>query len=114
MAAPDSPVIGIDLGTTYSCVGIFRNGHVEIILNDHGNRTTPSCVGFDERQRLIGEAAKNMMAVNPTNTVYGAKRLIGRQLNDPAVRSDLKNFPFNVIDYRGKESIKFQSPRKKI
>ena len=103
MADSDSPVIGIDLGTSYSCVGVFQNGRVEIISNDHGNRTTPSCVVFDESQRLIGEAAKNMMAVNPTNTVYGAKRLIGRQLNDPAVRSDLKNFPFNVTDYKGKE-----------
>lgn len=97
-----SPAIGIDLGTTNSCVGVFRNGLVEIIDNDHGNRTTPSCVVFDENQRLIGEVAKNMMAVNRNNSVCDTKRLIGRRFNDQVVQSDLQNFPFKVINDRGR------------
>ena len=90
--------IGIDLGTTYSCVGIWQNDHVEIIANDQGNRTMPSYVSFTEEERLIGEAAKSIVANNPKNTVFDAKRLIGAQFNDPKVQSDMKHFTYNVID----------------
>ena len=90
--------IGIDLGTTYSCVGIFQNDRVEIIANDQGNRTTPSYVSFTDTERLIGDAAKNIVAVNPSNTVYDAKRMIGRKYDDEALQSDLKHFSYDVID----------------
>lgn len=98
MTKSDGPAVGIDLGTTYSCVGVFQNEKVEIIANDQGNRTTPSFVAFTDTERLLGDAAKNQVAMNPTNTVFDAKRLIGRKFADPEVQSDMKHWSFKVID----------------
>merc|ERR1711865_1042247 len=95
-------VIGIDLGTTYSCVGVYKNGRVEIIPNDQGNRITPSYVAFDGDERFIGDAAKNQAAINPTNTVMDVKRLIGRKFTDDTVQKDMKLLPYDIKDKDGK------------
>ena len=100
--------IGIDLGTTFSCVGVWQNDHVEIIANDQGNRTTPSYVAYTQEERLVGDAAKSQAATNPVNTVFDAKRLIGRKFNDPIVQSEKKLWPFKVIDSEGKPKIQVE------
>ncbi len=118
--------VGIDLGTTYSCVAVwqseflpslegrnklislFLDDRVEIIANDQGNRTTPSYVAFNDSERLIGDAAKNQVAMNPYNTVFDAKRLIGRKFADAEVQADMKHWPFKVIDKGGKPIIQVE------
>ncbi|KAG6448400.1 hypothetical protein O3G_MSEX005481 [Manduca sexta] len=102
------PAVGIDLGTTYSCVGVWQHGNVDIIANDQGNRTTPSYVAFTDSERLIGDAAKNQVALNPSNTIFDAKRLIGRKYNDPKIQQDIKHWPFKVVNDGGKPKIQVE------
>jgi len=107
-------VIGIDLGTTYSCVGVFKNGRVEIIPNDQGNRITPSYVAFTaDGERLIGDAAKNQLTTNPENTIFDAKRLIGREWSEPSVQHDLKFFPFTLVEKNSKPNIQVETSQGK-
>ena len=94
----EEPALGIDLGTTYSCVAVWKNGKVDVIPNESGNRITPSVVCFTNKERLIGDAAKNQIVKNYKNTVYDAKRLIGRLYNDKEVQEDMKLWPFKVKD----------------
>ena len=109
MVATKNVAIGIDLGTTYSCVGVFQHGKVEVLANDQGNRTTPSYVAFTDTERLIGDAAKNQVAMNPVNTVFDAKRLIGRKFEDETVQRDMKLWPFKVVkDSSGKPKLEVE------
>jgi len=99
-------VIGIDLGTTYSCVGVWQNDRVEIIASDSGNRTVPSMVAFTDSERLIGDAAKSAAATYPRSTVFDAKRMIGREFRDPLLQADMKHFPYDVVnDGKGRPKI---------
>ncbi|KAF4521618.1 hypothetical protein B566_EDAN006660 [Ephemera danica] len=111
-----APAIGIDLGTTYSCVGVYQQGKVEIIANDQGNRTTPSYVAFTDTERLVGDAAKNQVAMNPKNSVFDAKRLIGRKYDDPKIQEDMKHWPFTVVNDCGKPKLEvdFKGERKRF
>ena len=107
--------IGIDLGTTYSCVGWWKDSRCDIIANDQGNRTTPSYVAFTESERLIGDGAKNQCSMNPENTVFDAKRLIGRKYDDISLQADIKQFPFKVSNDSNKPiiEVKYKGEDKK-
>jgi heat shock protein 5 len=104
----DEPVIGIDLGTTYSCVGIFKNGRVEIIPNEFGNRITPSFVAFTDEERMVGESAKNQALLDPKRSIYVVKRLIGRKFDDAEVQRDVKWLPYDVISKGGKPYVSIE------
>jgi len=107
-------VIGIDLGTTYSCVGVFKNGRVEIIANDQGNRITPSYVAFmDGGERLVGDAAKNQATINPEKTIFDVKRLIGRKFSDKSVQADKKLVPYEIVSDKDKPVIQVEQDGKK-
>jgi heat shock protein 1/8 len=103
-----SVAIGIDLGTTYSCVGVYQNGKVEIIANEQGNRTTPSYVGFTDVERIIGDGAKSMASMNPTNTIYDVKRLLGREFSDPCLQEDMKSLPYKIVNAGGKPKVEVE------
>ena len=109
-----APAIGIDLGTIYSCVGVYQHGKVEIIPNDQGNRKTLSYVAFTDTERLIGDEAQNQVAMNPENTVFDGKRLIGRRFEDDTVQSDMKHWPFKVVSDSGRPKVlvKYKGERK--
>ena len=107
----DGPVIGIDLGTTYSCVGIFKNGRVEIIPNELGNRITPSQVAFTDDEKLVGESAKNQGSSNPLGTIYVVKRLIGRKFEDKEVQRDMKYVPYKVVPKSGKPYVQVETTK---
>ena len=92
-----SNIVGIDLGTTYSCIGVWQSNQVEILSNQQGNRITPSYVGFTDKERLIGDGAKSQAAMNPENTIFDAKRLIGRDFKDESVQKDMKLWPFKIV-----------------
>lgn len=108
--------IGIDLGTTYSCVGVWQNDQVQILGNDQGKRTTPSCVAFTDTERLIGDAAKSQASMNASNTVFDAKRLIGHKFTDPSIEADMRHWPFKImtgssgtpliqVEYKGEQKL---------
>jgi L1 cell adhesion molecule like protein len=105
MEKPPRIAIGIDLGTTYSCVAVWQNDRIEIIANDQGNRTTPSYVAFSDQERMVGDSAKNQASMNPSNTVFDAKRLIGRRFSEQSTQADIKHFPFNVIAKDGDKPV---------
>jgi L1 cell adhesion molecule like protein len=112
-----SPAIGIDLGTTYSCVGVWQNDRVEILPNDQGNRTTPSYVAFTDSERMIGDAAKNQTAMNPENTVFDAKRLIGLKFSDPKVQNDIKDWSYKVVSGKSDKAtieVEFKGEKKRF
>ena len=112
-----SPAIGIDLGTTYSCVGVWQNDRVEILPNDQGNRTTPSYVAFTDSERMIGDAAKNQTAMNPNNTVFDAKRLIGLKFSDPKVQNDIKDWSYKVVSGKSDKAtieVEFKGEKKRF
>ena len=115
MTSNKKTAIGIDLGTTFSCVGVWKDNKVEIIVNEQGNRTTPSWVAFNDSERLVGEAAKNQFSRNPKNTLYDVKRYMGKQYSD--LTEDIKNTNYKVVDVSGRPNIectyKNETKRKK-